>query len=39
MQWGSGLANWYSDTLYVADINGGVYEVPVDVPSKHRDYP
>jgi len=39
MQWGSGLDNWYSDTLYVADINGGVYEIPVDVPSKHRDYP
>jgi hypothetical protein len=39
MQWGSGLADWYVNALYVADISGAVYEIPVDVPSKHRDYP
>jgi len=39
MQWGSGLAGWYDNTLYVADIYGAVYEVPVEVPSKPRQYP
>jgi len=39
MQWGSGLADWYTNVLYVADIGSGVYEIPVDVPCKHRDYP
>jgi sugar lactone lactonase YvrE len=39
MQWGSGLADWRGNFLYVADISGAVYEIPVDVPGKHRDYP
>jgi sugar lactone lactonase YvrE len=39
MQWGSGYGDWFADTLYVSNINGGVFEVPVGVPGKPRAYP
>ena len=39
MQWGSGLGGWDDETLYVIDISGAVYEIPVGVPSKYRKYP
>jgi len=39
MQWGSGYGDWFDDTLYVSNIGGGVFEVDLGVPSKHREYP
>jgi sugar lactone lactonase YvrE len=39
MQWGSGLSGWEAMNLYVIDMVNAVYEIPVGVPSKHREYP
>ncbi|MCK9462666.1 MAG: SMP-30/gluconolactonase/LRE family protein [Proteobacteria bacterium] len=39
MQWGSGLGGWDEMNLYVIDISSAVYEIPVGVPSKYREYP
>jgi sugar lactone lactonase YvrE len=39
MQWGSGLGGWDDMNLYVIDITSAAYEIPVGVPSKHREYP
>jgi len=39
MQWGSGLGGWDRNNLYVADIYGAVYEIPVGIPSKYLSYP
>ena len=40
MQWGSGVGGWDEQILYVLDIaTNKLYEVPVEVPDKHRLYP
>jgi sugar lactone lactonase YvrE len=39
MQWGSGYGGWNEFHLFVIDIEDRVYELPIGVPSKIRNYP
>ncbi len=39
MQWGSGVGGWDEQTLYVIDIGNDIYEIPLGVGSKPRQYP
>ena len=40
IEWGAGFGGWSDQSLFLGrDYTGGVYELPLGVPSKRRPFP